>query len=325
MFYEVLRAQLGSGIAVGDACAAVAVVGVSPQMTAVARAAAAAETEGRGAVEGLADTGWFPPEDVRLLRVAQRSAALHEALGDLKAADEGRLGILATVVRPNGYQLLLLALALFGGSQIGDFMASSLGEERVQGNRSIVVSRAIRDYAPPALAGLGVLAAVVAFGTSQWRGPARRLLAGFDGVHRARVGIAFASLAARLTERGASDVEVLDAAEDAFGRGGFVGAGIAEVRREVAAGAAIENAVPGRLLPREYAAMLKALVPGGERELYPRGYRTVAEVQESVLRGRLTAAQGMVRTFALVGAAGLIGFIVPGIYALAGSLMTELQ
>lgn len=325
VFYEILGAQLGAGIAIGDACAAVGSVAVSPRMGEVARAAAEAEAQGRGAVEGLAGTGCLPVGDVRLLRVAERSASLAEALADLRAAQAARLGIYATVVGPNAYPLVVLAATLAACSQLGGFIASTLGEERVAGNRAVETSRLIAEYAPPALAAAGGLGLVAAFGVHRWRGPQRRLLLGLDGVHRAQVGIGFAALAARLTGRGASDVEVLDAAREAFGRGGFVGAAVRGVRRDVDGGVAIENAVPGRLLSPEYAAILKALVPRGERELYPRAYRTVAQVQEAVLRGKLVAAAGTVRTFALCGAFGLIAWMLPGVYALGGTLMNMSQ
>ncbi len=320
VFYDILATQLGAGIAVGDACATVADVAVSPQMALVARSAADAEAEGRGAVEGLADTGYLPVADVRLLRVAQRSASLGEALRDLREAQEGRLGVLATVVVPNTYPLVMLAVALFGSALVADFMALSLGDERVAGNRSVELSRAIKEYGPPVGFAVAAVLAFGALGLTRWRGPHRRLLAVFDGLYRTQVGIAFAGLAARLTERGASDVEVLDAAEEAFGRGGYVGTGIALVRRDVEGGIAMENALPERLLTAEYAAVLKALVPRGERELYPRGYKAVADVQTSVLRGRLTAAAGTLRIAALATAAALIGVMVPGIYDLVGSL-----
>lgn len=322
LFYDILATQLGSGIAVGEACATVAEVGVSAQMARVARAAADAEAEGRGAVEGLADSGCLPVTDVRLLRVAERSASLGEALRDLRSAQAGRLGVLATVIVPNTYPLAMLAVALVGGSLVADFVATAVGEEEMAGNRAVELSRAIKEYGPPvAFVAAGMLA-LGAVGLTRWRGPHRRLLGVFDGVYRTQVGIAFAGLAARLTERGAGDVEVLDAAEEAFGRRGYTGSGIALVRRDVEGGVAMENALAERLLTSEYAAVLKALVPRGERELYPRGYRAVADVQTSVLRGQLNAAAGTLRMVALGGAAVLIMVMVPGIYGLFGSLMS---
>ena len=316
IFYDVMAAQLAAGVPAASGCETLSgTVTISAPMTRLAEGGVAAAREGRGVVAGFGDTGYLPMEDLGLLKVAERSASLGEAFRDLSAAGGDRLGIVSSVLAPNGYFLFVLALALAGASQLADVLSVAERLTDLSQNNAYRLSRWIEAYGPWALAVFGGVAGAMAVGRIRWIGSLRRVLLGLDGIYRAQVGIKFSVFAGRLYDRGAAHVEVLDAAAEAFGRSGFVGHGIARARADHAvAGMGIEDALAGRLLTAEAAAILKGLVPRGERGLYGRGFRAVAAIQTAVLRSRLTAVASAVRTVAIAGVGLLVAVVVPGIY-----------
>ena len=316
LFYRILRAQLGAGVAPATACETLAErVRVSKRMSLVAAAGARAARDGRGVVEGLGGTLCFPAEDVGVLRIAERAAALEQALADLENAQAERLGIASQVLGPNSYFLAMLGVAVFGGSQVADLLSVVGDQAALAANEAYMLSVGIRTYGPPFGIVVGAAAALVAFGRLRWQGRVRRLLWAFDGVYRAQTGIRFADFAARLYDRGASHPAVLDAVQEAFGRGGFLGRGVDRARRDLAAGMAFEDAVAGRLLTRELAEILKGLVPGGDMRLYPAGMRAVAAMQRALLRRQLGVGRTAVRTAALAAVGMFVAVMAPGIYS----------
>ena len=316
LFYQIMRAQLGAGVAPATACETVAEgVRVSKRMTMVAEAGARAARDGRGVVEGLSGTLCFPAEDVGIMRIAERAAALEGALADLETAQTERLGILSQVVVPNAYFLVMLGIGLGFGAQVAGLLSVVGDQAALEANDAYVISVAIGTYGPPIGVVFGTAAAIVAFGRLRWQGRIRRLLWAFDGVYRAQTGIRFADFAAGLYERGASHPAVLDAVQEAFGRGGFVGRSVDRARRDLAGGMGFEDAVAGRLLTRDFTEILKGLVPGGDMRLYPDGMRAVGAMQRALLKRQLGIGRAAVRTVALGGCGGLIAFMAPGIYS----------
>lgn len=316
LFYQILRAQLGAGVAPATACETLAErVRVSKRMSQVAAAGARAARDGRGVVEGLSGTLCFPAEDVGIMRIAERSAALEQALADLSRAQAERLGIVSQILAPNAYFLIMLGLGVFFGAQVADLLSVVGDQAALDANDAYVLSLGIRTYGPPFGIVFGVAAAIVAFGRLRWHGRMRKLLWAFDDVYRAQTGIRFADFAAGLYERGASHPAVLDAVQEAFGRRGFVGRSVDRARRDLAGGMAFEDAVAHRLLTRDFTEILKGLVPGGDMRLYPAGMRALAAMQRALLRRRLGVARTAVRTVALAAVGMLIAIMAPGIYS----------
>ena len=317
LMYQTMAAQLRAGVPAETAFETLATgVELSPQVTVVARAAARAAADGRGVVDGLAETLCVPHADLGVLRVAERTATLEEAFVDLNAAQAEGLGIMSRVVAPNAYYLVLLTLALAGTTQVTGLLAVVGEYTDLEGNNAYALSAAVNAYLGPVCAVAAAMVAVVLGGRGRLTGFSRRVLLVFDAEYRAQVAIRFCDFAARLYARGASHSEVLDAVEDALGGGGFVQKAIADARRDhVAAGMAFEDAIAGRLLSPALASVLKGMVPGGERRLYPGAFRAIAEIQRAMLRRRLGAAASAVRTLAAGAVGVMIAILVPGIYA----------
>ncbi|MCY4026262.1 MAG: hypothetical protein OXH75_08115 [Acidobacteria bacterium] len=123
MFYQLAAAQLRGGVAAPAACGAMAAGLSLDRVTAeAARAVRGAVAEGRGVWEGLARTRSVPPGEVR---VAEEGGDLVGGLEDLARTRSEALGILRSVLAPNTYILVALAVGTFGVAQLGDFMTAA--------------------------------------------------------------------------------------------------------------------------------------------------------------------------------------------------------
>ena len=316
VFYRLVAAQLRGGVAVPRA---LATLGMSARLdavsTGVAKTVAAAVEEGRLVAEGLVATRSVPAAEIGLIRVAERSGTMVEALEELGRSEAKQLGIARNVLAPNSYYLMALVLAVLGTMQLEDMLGAVLGHDALAANGAYVLSRRLNDWALPGFAAVSGAAAGVVAGRWGWHGRARRLLGFFDAEHRARLALQFAEFATRLYNRGATHPEVLDAYEEAFARGGFVRWAVREARRDhVDAGMSIEDALAGRLIPEWLAGVLSAMVPEGRRDLYPGAWDALGSMQRSLLQARLGTASVLVRGVAIGMIGMLMAVVVPGIY-----------
>jgi len=316
MFYRLIAAQLRGGVAVHRALDTLgAAARLDAVSTGVARTVSAVVEEGGLVADGLAATRSVPPADIGLIRVAERSGTLPEALEELGRSETTRLGIARNVLAPNSYYLVALIVAVFGTMQLEDMLGAVLGHDALASNEAYVLSRRLNAWGPPGVVAGMALAAGVVVGRRRWHGRARRFLWFFDAEHRARLALQFAEFAARLYHRGATHPEVLDAYAEAYANGGFVRWAVREARRDhVDAGMSIEDALAGRLVPEWLAGILSAMVPGGRRDLYPDAWNALGTMQRALLAARLSTASTVVRG-AVIGTIGLlVAVIVPGIY-----------
>ncbi|MYA18400.1 MAG: hypothetical protein F4Z28_17340 [Gammaproteobacteria bacterium] len=316
MFYRLVAAQLRGGVAVRRA---LDTLGTTARLDAVssgvARMVGAAVEEGRLVAEGLAATRSVPQAEVGLIRVAERSGTMAEALEELGQGEAKRLGIARNVLAPNSYYLVALAVAVVGTMQLQSMLGAVLGHDALAANGAYVLSRRLNEWVPAGTVALAVLAAGVLAGRGYWHGRARRLLFVFDAEHRARLAVQFAEFAGRLYHRGATHAEVLDAFDEAYARGGFVRWAVREARRDhIDAGMSIEDALAGRLVPDWLAGVLSAMVPGGRRDLYPGAWDALASMQRSLLEARLRTASTLVRGGAIGTIGMMVAVVVPGIY-----------
>lgn len=316
MFYRLVAAQLRGGVAVR---LALDTLGTSARLDAVSTDVAmkvgAAVDEGRLVAEGLAATRSVPQAEIGLIRVAERSGTMAEALEELGQAEAKRLGIARNVLAPNSYYLIALVVAVLGTMQLEGMLGAVLGHDALAANGAYVLSRRLNEWVPAGIVLLAVLTAGVVAGRGHWHGRARRLLWCFDAEHRARLAVQFAEFAGRLYNRGATHAEVLDAYEEAYARGGFVRWAVREVRRDhVDVGMSIEDALAGRLIPDWLAGVLSAMVPGGRRDLYPGAWDALGSMQRSLLETRLRTASALVRGGAIGTIGMMVAVVVPGIY-----------
>lgn len=316
VFYRLVAAQLRGGVAVRRA---LDTLGTSARLdavsTGVARTVGAAVEEGRLVAEGFAATRSVPRAEIGLIRVAERSGTMADALEELGRAETKRLGIARNVLAPNSYYLMALVVAVLGTMQLENMLGTVLGHEALAANSAYLLSRRLNEWVPAGAAAVAAGAAGVVAGRGHWHGRARRLLWFFDAEHRARLALQFAEFAARLYNRGATHAEVLDAFDEAYARGGFVRWAVREARRDhIDAGMSIEDALAGRLVPEWLAGVLSAMVPGGRRDLYPGAWHALGTMQRSLLETRLKTASALVRG-AAIGMIGMfVAVVVPGIY-----------
>ena len=318
LFYRLVAAQLRGGLAAPAAFLGLAqTLTVDRASAAIARTVAAAIANGKAVWEGLAETKSVPADELGIIRVSEASETLAEGLESLSAAAAAGLSITRSVIAPNAYYLVVLVASAFGLGELEDLLAAGfLDAESLEENGAYRLSAAVNDYGPWAGAAGLAAAVTVIVGRQGWHGMARRALGPFDGEHRSRVGLQFAELAARLYRRGASHPEVLRAYEEAHGRSGYARWAVREARRDHAeAGVAIESALRGRLVTEEIAELLGAMVPGGDRGLYPRAWMEMAGIQRTMLEARFKAAANLLRVIVLVLLGGIVGIVVPGIYS----------
>ncbi|MDE0443014.1 MAG: type II secretion system F family protein [Gammaproteobacteria bacterium] len=316
VFYRLVAAQLRGGVAVRRA---LDTLGASARLdavsTGVARTVGAAVEEGQLVADGFVATRSVPRAEIGLIRVAERSGTMVEALEELGRSDAKRLTIARNVLAPNSYYLIALVMAVLGTMQVEDMLAAVLGHDALAANGAYALSRRLNEWMPPGTVALATVAAAIVAGRGHWHGRARRLLGFFDAEHRARLALQFAEFAARLYNRGATHAEVLDAFDEAYARSGFVRWAVREARRDhIDAGMSIEDALAGRLVPEWLAGVLSAMVPGGRRDLYPGAWDALGTMQRSLLETRLRTASALLRGAAIGTIGMLVAVVVPGIY-----------
>jgi type II secretory pathway component PulF len=315
LLYEVLSAQLRAGVSPQHAFANVAEqIKISPEMTEAARAAVKAGFEGQGAVEGLEATGFFPPLDIGVLRIGDRTNTLVDAMGALQQQRQESLSIASKVVAPNLYYLFLVAVLLGFCSQIESILGS-LGESAdLANNTAFQMSVFLNTYWPALLAVVTALTAWVFIGRSIATGPARKLLAFFDADYRLRLALNFADFAAQLYRQGASHTEVIDAAESALASDHYTKRALAGVKQAyVQDGEAIETALADRIVLKEYATLINGMVPNGRRDLYAGAFESTAKVIRALLAHRYRLAASLLQTTALLSLFALIVILADGL------------
>ena len=318
LFYRLVAAQLRGGIAAPAAFAGMGrTLSVDRVSGDVARRVAAAIAEGRTVADGLEETKSVPADEVGIVRVSEGSGTLAEGLEGMAEAGAGRLSIAGSVLAPNAYYLVVFAAAMLGLGELEELLASGMvNPERLDENGAYRLSAMVNDFGLFVLAlGLGSVVTVMA-GRNAWHGRSRRLLGPFDAEHRARVALEFAELAARLYRQGGNHGEVLTAYEEARGRTGYRRWAVREARRDHEEdGVAIERALRGRLVTPWMAELLVVMVPGGDREMYPRALTELAGIQRTLLAARYKAAANMLRLALLVVLGSIVAIVVPGIYS----------
>jgi len=317
LFYRSMSAQLGAGVSALRACETLSRdVEISKEISRVAHCAATAGKEGRPVSVGLAESLCLPAGDLGVLRVAERNNRLGDAFDRLAREAEAPLSIRRNVLGGQVAYFLVIFLILAAFAVQAKDVLDGIAGERAATLPAYRLSVALGDlWLPTGIVLGGYLAVVLGYGRNNWTGSRRRLLLAFDGDARARFAIAFSELAESLYLQGASHTEVLDAASEAFGEGRFAAWAIAQARRDHAVdGTAIERALAGRVLDRSLTELVAAMVPGGQRDLYPRAYRALVKIQRAMLERRYGVAASTLRLALLVGVSGLLLTLGHGVY-----------
>jgi len=321
MFYRLLSAQMQAGIVPARACISLVTLSGLPRgVRELARAGAQADSQSRPVTEGFSATGLIPPVELSLLTIAEQNGQLREALDEMVESGEDRqLRFFAAVVRPNIYYAVIVAvLLMFVWQAEGFFREIRIVEGE---NPLIELSRSLRIALLPAAGGLGGLVLAVAWGMQRWTGPQRRLLGPFDEQARLQFSIRFLDLAALMARRGAANAGILEAIIRVYGRTRYLQYHARQALQKISGrGEEWESALAGGLVPPDHADLLRGLVPGGSRNLYPAGYRTIGIMQKQILRQRFGRTQMLAKLVLLCTVLYLLAALAEGMVSIFDSV-----
>jgi len=321
MFYRLLSAQMQAGIVPARACISLVTLSGLPRgVRELARAGAQADSQSRPVTEGFSATGLIPPVELSLLTIAEQNGQLREALDEMVESGEDRqLRFFAAVVRPNIYYSVIVAVLLMFVWQAEEFFREI---RIVEGENPLIeLSRSLRIALLPAAGGLGGLVLAVAWGMQRWTGPQRRLLGPFDEQARLQFSIRFLDLAALMARRGAANASILEAIIRVYGRTRYLQYHARQALQKISGrGEEWESALAGGLVPPDHADLLRGLVPGGSRNLYPAGYRTIGIMQKQILRQRFGRTQMLAKLVLLCTVLYLLAALAEGMVSIFDSV-----
>ena len=322
MFYRLLAAQVRAGIVPARACASlVTLAGLPKGVRDLAKAAAQADSQSRPVTEGFAKTGLLPPLENGVLAIAEQNGQLREALDELVDADQDYLRFFSAVIRPNIYYSVVMGVMLmFVWRAEGFYESIRLGGG---GNRLIELSAALQLWLMPALTVLGCIVFITAYGMQRWTGPVRRLLGPFDLQARLQFSIRFLDLAGMMSRRGAANASILEALIRVYGNNRYLHHHARSALQAISGrGEEWETALASGLVPPDHADLLKGLVPGGTRDMYPDGYKTIGLMQRQLLRQRFARTQIFLKLGLLGAILYLLAALAEGMVAIFDSVQT---
>lgn len=320
MLYTMLAAQLRAGVVASRACAALeGLDGLDRGTRQAARAGAQAEMAGRTVIEGMADTGLLPPDEVGVLLVAEQNSRLTEALGNLVDRDSDTQGFAVSVLAPNVYYGVILGVVtLFVWGAEG--FLGDLGFDQSE-NPLLRMSTTLQAWLVPGLAMFSVIVGIGWHGMRSWTGPARRLLGIFDTQARLQAGIVFTDLAELMSLHGAANTAILETVIDIYRGDRYLHHHAARALRSIRdEGAGWEPTLGRGLLMPAHADLLQGLVPGGARCSYPGAYRALGAIQRQILKRRFRSMRTILQIALLGLTVWMMGFLIDGMYSIYDSV-----
>ncbi len=321
IFYRILEAQHRGGVRLLTICQNLANrTTLAPGLRKLAAAGADAASSGRLASDGFADSGFLPPSDIGVLRVAERNGLLTEALAQLNRDERTKLNIPRGVLQPIAFQFVPFALALtmMIGSPV--LIVRIVQDPALLENIQLyTIAISFRETAWVSIPGIFGTIGCIAMTRSRWTGTRRRWLLLFDRDWREQVAIQYCHIGAALTRHGATHLETLDAFED-VNDSGAVRTWLPLVRADIRAGRAYAASLSERLLPADAAGLLEDLVPGEERVRYANAFETVAATIEATLAHRYANWARMLKLFLMTTTVAMILLMVQGLFDAARQL-----
>lgn len=321
MFYRLLSAQMRAGIVPAKACVSlVTLSGLPKGVRELARAAAQADSQSRPVTDGFAESGLIPPIELSLLTIAEETGQLREALDEtVEQSEDSHLRFFSAVIRPNLYYSVVVAVLLAFVWQAEGF----LDDIRIAGpdNPLRELSRSLKIWLIPAATALGSFAVLAGWGMTRWTGAHRRLLGPFDEQARLQFSIRFLELAGMLARRGAANTSILDSVVRVYGRTRYLQHHARLALQKISGrGEEWENALAGGLVPADHADLLKGLVPGGTRDMYPTGYSAIDAMQKQILRQRFQRMQVLFKLLLLCTVLWLFAALAEGMVSIFDSM-----
>ena len=323
MFYKILAAQTRGGVRLLTICQ---MLQDRSQLDAgvrhLAKAGAEAAQTGRLASDGFAESGYLPPADVGILRVAEQNGTLTDALVELTDTERQTRTFFSGAFKPAAFQLLPAAITL-GMVTASPMLLTDIITDAaaLEGIPLYQVATFLQTFGPA----IGIVCLL--FIGFCWWGRTRLtnqrwLLTAFNRDWLDQVAIAYCRLAASMTRQGATHLQTLGAFGDAYGST-YVRTMIPQAIRDVTDGRAYAESLAGRLLPADIAELLEALVPGEDRTQYPNAFETLAEMQEALLANHYAVrSRGLKFAFMLL-AAALLVLMIHGLFNAAQAVASQ--
>ena len=321
MFYRLLSAQMQAGVVPARACSSLITLSGLPRgVQELAKSAAQADSQSRPITEGFAKANLIPPIELSLLSIAEQNGQLREALDEMVETGEDQgIRFFAAVIRPNIYYAVIVAVMLMFVWQAEAFFEEI---KIVQGGNPLIeLSKALKIYLIPVVTGIVGLVFIVVYGMQCWTGPNRRLLGPFDEQARLQFSIRFLDLATLMAKRGAANASILEAIIRVYGKTRYLQHHARQALQKISGrGEEWESALATGLVPADHADLLRGLVPGGSRDMYPMGYRTIGLMQKQILRQRFQRTQTLIKLVLLCAVLYLLAGLAEGMVSIFDSV-----
>ena len=323
MFYKILGAQTRGGVRLLTICEMLKdKAQLDTGVRQLARFGADAARAGRLASDGFAESGYLPPTDAGILRVAEQNGTLPDALAELTADERHARTFFTGVFKPAAFQLIPASLAVGMVTASPKLLTDIVQNEAAREAMPLhMVATFLQTFGPAG--GIFILLFVAFCWWGRSRLTERRwLLILFNRDWLDQVAIAYCRLAASMTRQGATHLQTLSAFADAY-QSPYVRTMIPLAKRDLTDGRAYAASLAGRLLPADIAELLDALVPGENRERYPNAFETLAAMQEALLASHYAVrARGLKFVF-MATAAGFLVLMFHGLFNAAQSVASQ--
>lgn len=321
MFYRLLSSQIAAGIVPARACVSLTTLdGLPNGVRDLAKAGAQAESQSRPVTEGFAATGLLPPLELGVLTIADQNGQLREALDELsEAAQDAQIRFFSSVIRPNLYYgLVVTFLLVFVWKAEAFFAALAFASSA---NPLVDLSIALKVWLLPMLTLVAAAAIATMYGMQRWIGPQRRFLGPFDLQARLQFSIRFLDLAGMMARRGAANTRILEGVIRVYGNTRYLQYHARTALQALSGrGEEWESALSRGLLPPDHADLLKGLVPGGAREMYPGGYKTIATLQRQILRQKFQRMSVWLKMLLIIAVMYLLSSLAEGMVGIFDSV-----
>lgn len=284
IFYELLINQLRLGIPVSNILGTVRRLDVSPEMTYICQTGEDLLQTGGKLSDALEKTGFFPVEDIGMLRLAdERIDLLLEVLEELKVNVRENVGIFGRVVIPNIYFLVVLGVITFMVAQFESYekMLSRLGD--LSANDAYIVSVFINDYLFFIFLCIVLLIVSIWYIRTHGYGNIRRWIWIFDRDSRYNFGSRFCQLSSMMYRVGMSNKQVISISKEVFSHSRFMSVGLNNLYDlHIEQGMAYSVALGRTILDEKMAVILEGMTAGGARDLSADSFLSVGKIQNTL-------------------------------------------
>lgn len=323
LFYKILAVQTRGGVRLLTICQMLKnKTKLDKGVRQLALYGANAARSGRLASDGFTESGYLPPTDAGILRVAEQNGTLSDALSDLTDEECQSRTFFTGVFKPAAFQLIPASVALGMVTASPNLLSDIVQDEAAREAMPLyMVATFIQAFGPA----LGIF--VLTFVAFCWWGRSRLtkqrwLLTLFNRDWLDQIAIAYCRLGASMTRQGATHLQTLQAFASAY-RSKYIRTIVPLAIRDVTNGRGYAASLADRLLPPDIAELLEALVPGEDRERYPNAFETLAAMQEAQLANHYAVRARALKFVFMATAAGFLVLMFHGLFNAAQTVASQ--